>query len=254
MSDFDLRALICIQAPDGTWLCKCGQSLPTDDYSCRDCRAIAQRQQVDRERRQLLEDCNAHTATALKSVPAWAHVRDLDDFRRLIKNEKLRSFAIKWDQSMGSCLLIGPSGAGKTSAIAMAIRRLRRNLIDAVLAQPDNLPARKAHKEFGFRWTTASEIARALAQHRMGSGAEPELIDRAVETRILIIDELGPEPERYAGDIFDIIDRRYVSQLPTLITSGHPMATLQARYGSAFFRRLTEPGVGTLVDTWGANA
>lgn len=153
-------------------------------------------------------------------------------------------------------LLLGPSGVGKTSAIAMALRRYRDGLVETVLREPGNNAACESLRRFGFLWVTASEITRAIQQHRLGSGGESPLVERAVRTPILVIDELGPEPTRYSGELFDIVDRRYSdrSKKPTIATSGLASSGAYVeRYGDAMQRRLTQNGIGRLVDLYQSN-
>jgi DNA replication protein DnaC len=243
------RRQVCTPKPGGGWLCKCGGELAGEnDLICQACRDKFAAERAEQERKEWEHGVRSKCYNAFQRLPDWAHTKSDAAFAEVVKEKRLRQVLGRW-KGGSSLLLVGSSGTGKSSFAIRAIRGLEEELVRACLADPRNKDAAKALSDLAYtRWTTASDIGRALSQHRLGTGDEPELVSRAVAASILVIDELGPEPARFAGEIFDIIDRRYTKNLPTVVTSGLTVPDFLARYGDAMFRRLTEKGIGFLVD------
>jgi len=113
-------------------------------------------------------------------------------------------------------ILIGNSGTGKT----LALWTLKRKLMQS-----------------GIRcdFYSAVEVARELSRHAKDLEAAIHLW----KTRVLMIDDLGKEPVTPAASalFWELIDRRYQNQVPTIITT---------RYrGEQFAARFREPALGT---------
>ncbi|MCA9598015.1 MAG: ATP-binding protein [Myxococcales bacterium] len=161
-------------------------------------------------------------------------VDDEGAFTKACRSLKLRRVAARWNPSLGSLLLSGPTGIGKTATVRRALRRLVRE------AEHDRVPV------LATRWATASRIALARRQSPLGAG-EPEELTRAVEVPLLVIDELGFEP--LDEGLFDVLDERYQRALPVIVTSGLRVTELRDRYGAAALRRLVEPR-GVVVEDW----
>jgi len=239
---------------DGSWKCRCGSVLAPDDVVA--CPACLERSRIEREKRELAErrrewesSLLARVRRTLAQLPAWPHVASREAFAAAVSVPILRRVAETYQLENGSLLALGLSGQGKTSLCARVVTRLVGSAMDARIADPKDEGAKKRFQAAtGIVWTTGSAIARALREHRLGSGDEPELITLAVEAPLLVCDELGPEPPQRAGEIFDVVDRRYGAGLPTLVTSGLSLEAFTERYGDAFRRRLTETGRGTLID------
>lgn len=130
-------------------------------------------------------------------------------------------------------LFTGPTGAGKTSlAVAMLAAWVR--------AEPS---ARR-----GALFVEASWLSRARARHKLGQG-EAELVERACEAPLLLLDDLGQEREDRDGCITDVVYKRSSLDLPTWVTCGlasGDLATfadhLARRYDGGFVRRILESG------------
>ncbi len=155
-------------------------------------------------------------------------------FAGAVKSRKMRAVADRWSLNSGGLLLTGPTGCGKTSAARRALRRLVR----AATSERDPVLA--------FRWLTAVEIARARRNHPLGQG-DPPIIEAAATASLLVLDELGHEA--LDESIFEVLDRRYVAQLRTIVTAGRPATELRERYGAACIRRIHEPG-GAVIEAW----
>lgn len=243
------RRDVCTPKPGGGWLCKCGGELiGANDFICQACRDRFAAERAEQERREWEHGVRSRCYNAFQRLPDWAHTKSEASFAEVVDEKRLRQVVARWKGGT-SLLLLGPSGCGKSSTAAAALRCIETERVKARLADPRDKDAEKALSDLACtRWTTASDLGRALSQHRLGTGDEPELVSRSVAASILVIDELGPEPPRFAGEIFDIIDRRYTKKLPTVVTSGLTVPDFLARYGDAMFRRLTEKGIGFPVD------
>jgi len=235
-------------------LCACGAALAADDaVACAECVARGRAEREAREHECRLIEWEARlrerTRSALEVLPAWPHLESEDAFRAAIPDQFFVRVAERYNRTQGSLLLLGPSGHGKTSLAARIATRDIAAALNARLANPTDGSVKDAFDAaVGTVWVTASELVRALREHRLGSGSEPEALTRAVRAPLAIIDELGPEPAGRAGELFDLVDRRYAKGRPTIVTSGLELEAFVARYGDAFRRRLTEPGRGMLVD------
>ncbi len=248
-----IRGPHCQRDPDGAWRCACGALLAEcDGITCADCAAKAtelDRQQARARARSERETRTRQTGErAYAAVPDWPHLHDGDAYARVVTHPGLRAIGERYTPGHGSILLLGPSGAGKTSAIARAMHRIRAERIDRVLDERSAEAADRLREIERYVWVTAWDIARAHGAHRYGTGDEPDLVARAARARLLVIDEMGPEPVHRVGELMDLVDRRYARGLPTVATSGLALAIWRERYGDALFRRLTETGRGSLVD------
>jgi DNA replication protein DnaC len=97
----------------------------------------------------------------------------------------------------------------------------------------------------------ATDIAAARRCHPLGEG-EPALLVAATEAELLLLDDLGQD-SKHDNSVFEVLDARYDAQLPTVVTSGFPLAEISARYGQALVRRIIETnGDGKIVNLLGA--
>lgn len=245
----------------GAWLCRrCTTVELKDDqlFECASCAEVTKREhqqeQAVQRRRQWEESVRRRCVSSFANVPSWPHLGTAAAFSKVVSEKHLRAFAERWDHSKGSALLLGPSGAGKTSAAARALRRLEADAVAKILedgASVYGMPPSAAEESLSALsstlWTKAFELVEALGVY--GNELNAPLIVKAKEASILVVDELGPEPAKHIGVIFDIIDRRYERGAPTVGTSGLTKAAFLSRYGDAFFRRLTDGTVGNrLID------
>lgn len=231
------------------WLCRCGAELPTDDaIMCAPCReASAQRAEREARAQRMREHWARVEQLArrgLDGAPDWQHARvDSEAFLKL--HPKMQAFARRYAKKVGNVALFGPSGCGKTTAVLAALRRLGDEAIQLERERrrwdhgPELLWLSEA------KWTTGHAIAKARRQHGLGEGEAP-LIAAALNASLLVIDEIGYEP---LGEVlFEVMDARYAQHLPTLITSGLTAAGFRDRYGDAFFRRLADKRVGSVIE------
>lgn len=241
-----LRKQVCQPKPGGGWLCQCFGELPEGATICGECQIKADQREAARRKAEWLHSVKSRCHNSFAAIPDWNHTKSAEAFAKVISDKSLRTVAERWIPTNGSLLLLGSSGLGKTSAINRALRRLEAERVDALLKEPSAEADQALSVLARTVWVTACDLARALGPY--GTDLEALPITRAVEASLLVIDELGPEPPKHSGFLFDVVDRRYARQLPTVVTSGLTFGDLRARYGDALPRRLYDKGVGRLID------
>jgi DNA replication protein DnaC len=161
------------------------------------------------------------------------------ELNRRVPDARLRTAAESWSPSVGSLLIIGPAGSGKTEA---ARRIGRKQLRAAWLAGDADAPI------VGALWTSALELTRALRDARLGTPCD--VFREAQRVPLLFLDELGQE-NHDARWLIELLDARYAPRhRPTITTSGFTPQMLEERYGAGAVRRLVEPR-GQLVNVHG---
>jgi hypothetical protein len=171
-------------------------------------------------------DCEAATVRetnrgALAGVPgryAWARA----DARELAERVKLfdgmpTSVALERLRGAARALLVGPAQKGKTSLAVAALR------------------ARKVESLF----VRSEQLGLARTQAKLGQG-EAKLVDRAMETGLLLLDDVGSEgdAEGRVQAVRDVLFERFEEDRPTWVTTGLDAAQLAARYGAGILARL----------------
>lgn len=170
--------------------------------------------------------------TRLRGLEAWHRGCPHEWARATPEADALREVhpdLLAWlgGQLAGWALLSGPTGAGKSTAAALAMRRI------LVGGWPG-----------GVAWYQARELARAAREWPLGEGESPD-ITRASRVGLLVLDDLGLE--RSPADLIDVIHDRYESMRPTWVTTGLSLGGLETRYGDAVVRRLTEGAAVVVV-------
>jgi hypothetical protein len=138
---------------------------------------------------------------------------------------RLRRLGAEYDPVVhGGRLVMGPTGAGKSLAFALAAFRLA-------------MSGRR-----GTIWTSASKLTEARRAYRLGAGEAPAVED-AIGASWLVIDDLGWERGE-PGTVLDVLSARYDLGRVTCATSGLTAAEIAARYGDAVTRRIGESSRG----------
>jgi hypothetical protein len=189
---------------------------------------------------------DADLRAALRRLPATLtpfHVPLATLVARLSKTLQGWALAQRWP--IPTTVITGPTEAGKTTAVAVAIRRMLAHQARGRGARPGGDPYQDdEHRAtlLRFQWFSALELATASARHPMGRGEaeEPRLARHAP---LLVIDDLGKEETRSTQWLIEAIEHRE-HRLTTIITTERSMTELNDRYGAGNFRRLTK---GALV-------
>jgi len=208
--------------------CRCDREVPSRGDLCADC--------TNAEIEELRGMALAYARRTLPSMP-HAHLGN-PELAAMVAPDMLRA-ARTWSVKTGGLVLLGSTGAGKTTC-AVAIARHR--LDTAKTAEQVRIAA-------GIRFMSTLDLHRVRTEHaRSGFGAarvdsDPPMVARAKTTALLILDEVGFEPAGRREDIavvFDVAQARYNAGLPTIVTSGLSEDELARRYGEATKRRLFE--------------
>lgn len=170
-------------------------------------------------------------------LPAWSWCRfGHERFEELTHAAgSIKVHARSWRRADGSALYSAPTGVGKTLCLlALAMR------LTARLSRPIEDEAAAAFLS-GLRFVTSAELVTAAARHPLGSG-EPPLIRSAATASLLLLDDLGTERTDRDRILSEVIDRRYMANKPTVVTTNLSERELRERYGASLLRRLTDQG------------
>lgn len=212
---------------------------------------------------------NAATAT----LEAWwremklpAALLAVDDARaRKLVTPLLWRFYEKYNPDRdGGAIVSFATGDGKTlGAVRMICRNMRERAqvaAAAALQTPDKQKGNHQGESYGstsflsacvsravggFVWSRATDLAAARSNHPLGQGEAPAVTEAMDARALLVIDDLGQEPElrpTAPNILFEILDVRYSAGSPTLITTGLSPEELTNRYGGAFIRRVLQSG------------
>jgi len=178
-----------------------------------------------------------HEAMLASGLPRWHWCRFTNlRFQASTENARaIRDFCRSWTRRDKSAVLCGPTGVGKTLCLVALGRRLVIHLLRRELPEDDRRWLKTV------RFFRARELAKANREHRLGSG-EPPAIQRAVSAGLLLLDDLGNEGDDRDRVLFDVIDRRYMADRPTVLTTHLDEPALCAHYGDALVRRLLDHG------------
>ena len=158
----------------------------------------------------------------------WATL-DADDLRQRVQRARAIDEGRTAAMAARSLLLSGPSGSGKTSLACALLRAW-----DAAHRRPRGV------------FMPAWRLGVARAQYGLGQGEAPE-VERAMTTRLLLLDDLGSERNIATNAVPDVIFARALAGLPTWVTTWMTAAAVAQRYGDGVARRLHEAGQVTAI-------
>lgn len=176
--------------------------------------------------------------TANRVIPIrWLSGAKADDISAAISAPALRKVADMDLDGKHNVVLLGGTGIGKSTALALAVRRYHVRTAYRV----EHLIGLQFPK---IVWTYARDIVAATQAHPLGKGEAP-MVEDAKKAALLVLDDIGLE--RDAGPLLDVLHYRYTAGKPTWSTSGFTLAQLTEKFGDAFVRRLVElngkPGI-----------
>lgn len=122
--------------------------------------------------------------------------------------------------ALGSLVLSGPPGAGKTSLAAALMRFIFEQ-----------------HSHRRVLWVSALKLCRARAAHKLGDG-DPPLVQAAMRAELLVLDDLGQEKRNDLNPITDVLFEREEDRSPTWITTGFSAEEIASMYGGGVLRRV----------------
>lgn len=203
-----------------------------------------------------------------EQLPNWCRSAPKSTLLRAIHDHRLVRAAEAFGAKPTNLVLLGPTGVGKTTALAYAVRCLGFDVegegyhrrVRARMESNQSLGwarqcAQVAQHGGGSRaaecivWTTAFDLVDSVRRHPLGEG-EPQAVSDATSKRVLVLDDLGNEraAQGSAEALLDVLDRRYRTNSRTITSSGLTREQLLDRYGQAFVRRLEEVrGEGAIV-------
>jgi hypothetical protein len=169
-----------------------------------------------------------------EQLPRWLTRRSAEE-RLAVMAPEIREAIAGWNRHRRNLLFLGPTGRGKTTAIAHLWLEMWTDGFSRVRRPLDAL------------WTKATALANARRGHRLGEG-DPKIIIDSKRVGLLLLDDLGAEV-RVDSTIWEILDSRYDSGAISVVTSGLPLSELVARYSEAVVRRVVEAETpGQIVD------
>ncbi|MDD2341578.1 MAG: ATP-binding protein [Tolumonas sp.] len=200
---------------------------------------------AERESVALAELANLRRIKRIKQsgLPPRFHDRTLDSYqitnpRQQSALDAVKSYCADLDglRNGRSLLMIGNVGVGKTHLAAGVINALVKpdNKVDAV-------------------YTTARDMIRDIRSTWKNSDRdESEAIAYYADTSLLVIDEVGVQygSESEAILMFDVIDKRYGSRLPTVFISNLKMAEVKTILTDRIIDRLREDNGLTVQLEW----
>ena len=201
-------------------------------------REKAEQEWRNRSRREaLISSWNYSVTNDLTTFPAWEFAReDNPEFMRRVSKEVATGIS-NW-RMLGSLFVSAQTGSGKT---ALTVARLHREYKHLV-AEQDADPGKDRSLSFAF----ISGPSLAGARRRGKIGDESQLVQLAVQTPLLVLDELGYEP--ISEELLFVIDERHKRARRIVTTTGRTLESFVERYGGSLFRKLTENG--TTVEGW----
>jgi hypothetical protein len=183
----------------------------------------------------------SHALRSLAGLPEYPRTCSAEERRSKMHRSFIEPAEAFDPEATGNLLFAGPTGVGKTLAALHAVFLLWQRRLTAVQHLPKVL----------FVKHTALATARRNSQ----LGRESQLIEEAIGTELLIIDDIGQAEDRDPA-LFEVIDARYDSGRLTIATTGlDPHASdkdgFKARIGEHYQRRLLQTKrPGKLVSTF----
>lgn len=135
--------------------------------------------------------------------------------------ENCRQYAEDFSLSSPNLLLFGGTGIGKTHISLAIAKKVLENGFDVI-------------------YMSAPDLFTSLEKERFNQEAPAESMQNIVECDLLVIDDLGAEftTSFTISALYNIINTRLLSDLPTIITANLSPSELQQRYSERIASRL----------------
>jgi len=198
----------------------CGQPTPWAEMRCEAC--TLRTQCARRQARSV--------AKTSRALPARYREMRLDGpelARRVMDPEAIALVRRACTSDTDRVVLVGPSGVGKTSLAAAAAIELsyQRSHVGA--------------------YVRAGSLA--LARAHSALGAEALLVQQVLAADLLVVDDLGLDPQGHHSAVADVLYQRYDECKTTIVTTSLTDAETSGRYGTGVARRLFEAVDSALV-------
>ncbi len=160
------------------------------------------------------------------------------------------------DNPLHNLIFIGGTGTGKTHLVSAILYQVCYNLVKSLddteiqnYIKSDNLP--KPAPALYIRECDILDIVRKSSGKSFQFEKEREIKEQCKSRKLLCIDDIGVQ-EKYERDdilgLYDIIDTRYNSNLPTIITSNLLPDELKQNIGVRVYDRLKSEAVIINID------
>lgn len=185
-------------------------------------RGFVDADELDREARK------APLQEVVRQLPRSAMACSRDELLARVHVEPMHAAVQRWEWGSPGLVLLGLTGAGKTSAAAWLVRRL---VADAYQTGSGFDSATR------IRWVHAARVADAIREWPLGSGTPP-IIRQCERAALLIVDDAGWDVD--PAPLSKIFNTRYEHTKPTMLTSAKKPDALAEHYGAPVIRRLLE--------------
>ena len=214
MKDFRELVNSWVIPPQCGWKCRCGVELEFPGV----CDACGERE----ERRRAVDRVMDRVAT-IPSHLRWATFESEELPLRCKAGLSQAQKAVKGlvAQKVQGVVLLGPVGAGKTSLACAMLR----SLLDTPL---------------GFSGRFCSAVRLAACRTDSGLGSIPVELADAMAASVIVLDDIGQEPDRNAPVITETMQARYNDGKPTIVTTWLDPSEITTRYGAGTARRILE--------------
>jgi DNA replication protein DnaC len=204
---------------------------PKFDHACTSCRAAILRAGLcldctDAQR--TARDAVLATRSSMPERFAWAPGLTAPGLSERVDSDALAQARALDLARLDRVTLLGPAASGKSSlAVALASAWTAVNALPSV-------------------FVAAADLGVARQQHGLGAG-EAGLVRQAMCAALIILDDIGVEPEIGAPAVAHVLHHRYDGERPTIVTTGLTVEQLAKRYGAGVARRLLETAGGVVV-------
>lgn len=161
-----------------------------------------------------------------KVVPPKFREADLENSS--LGQDKI-DFAVEWAKKPHSLFLCGDVGTGKTHYAFCLVRQFMK---EALSGEEMRWP----------RYFTSPKLDKLLLDLIREDESGSDFMEGIASDDLLFIDDMGRETrsDRMRRQYFDLIDRRYISGLPTIITSNFPLNILKGYLDDSITDRIGE--------------